>query len=106
MENSNTDMKAQIEKDVNSHKVLLFMKGNKQLPQCGFSARVVDILKNHNVEFETRDVLSNADLRQGIKEYSQWPTLPQLYIGGKFIGGCDIVTELDQNGELRELLAQ
>lgn len=99
------EMKSQIDKDVKSNKIVLYMKGNKQMPQCGFSARVVEILNNHKAEFETRDVLADNDLRQAIKEYSQWPTLPQLYIGGQFIGGCDIVTEMDQNGDLKSVLA-
>lgn len=80
------------------------MKGDKDMPRCGFSARVVDILNHYGVEFATRDVLKSEELRQAIKEYSDWPTLPQLYVNGEFIGGCDIVTELHQNGELKALL--
>lgn len=95
-----------IKKDIESNKVVLYMKGNKLMPQCGFSARVVDILTKLDTPFETRDVLQDDLLRQAIKEFSDWPTLPQLYINGEFIGGCDIVTELYQNGELKALLEQ
>ncbi|GAB5412161.1 MAG: Grx4 family monothiol glutaredoxin [Chlamydiales bacterium] len=95
-----------IEIDVKDYPVVLFMKGNKNLPMCGFSARVVDILKRSGVEFETRDVLQDEDLRAAIKEFSNWPTLPQLYIRGKFIGGCDIVEQLHASGELQDLLSQ
>ena len=80
------------------------MKGTKQMPLCGFSAKVVNLLKNLQIDFETRNVLEDDELREGIKAYSNWPTLPQLYIGGTFIGGCDIVTELYESGELKELL--
>ncbi|MDX8431437.1 MAG: Grx4 family monothiol glutaredoxin [Candidatus Algichlamydia australiensis] len=92
--------------DVKDFPVILYMKGNKNLPMCGFSARVVDILKRSGVAFETRDVLQDDTLRQAIKEFSNWPTLPQLYIRGKFIGGCDIVEQLHQTGELQDLLFQ
>lgn len=95
-----------IKEDVKKHPVILYMKGSKAMPLCGFSGRVVEILKDLNVEFETRDVLKNEELRQAIKEYSDWPTLPQLYINGEFIGGCDIVSELYENGELEKLLGQ
>ena len=97
-------MHKQIEADIEAHPVILFMKGNKETPLCGFSSRVVDILTDLGVDFETRDVLEDDDLRSAIKEFSDWPTLPQLYINGEFIGGCDIVTELHRTGELRELL--
>jgi len=90
--------------DIQKHPIVLYMKGNKSLPMCGFSARVAEVLKNSGVEFETRDVLQNEMLRQAIKEFSNWPTLPQLYINGKFIGGCDIVMQLHETGELKELL--
>jgi monothiol glutaredoxin len=85
---------------VSKNKVLLFMKGNKSFPQCGFSNQVVQILKKEGVEFETVNVLSDPDIRQGIKEFSNWPTIPQLYVNGKFVGGCDIVTEMHASGEL------
>lgn len=82
------------------------MKGTKDMPQCGFSAKVVQILNSHGVDFETVDVLADPEIRQGIKDYSNWPTLPQLYVGGKFIGGCDICVELDQTGELESILSE
>jgi monothiol glutaredoxin len=82
------------------------MKGTKQIPACGFSNAVVQILKKEAVPFETFNILSDPEVRQGLKEYSSWPTYPQLYVGGKFVGGCDIVTELHQKGELAKELAQ
>ncbi len=81
------------------------MKGNKQAPMCGFSAQVIQILTHLGAEFETKDVLSDEGLRQAIKEFSDWPTIPQLYINGEFIGGCDITTEMFQNGELKTLIS-
>ncbi|APR99651.1 Grx4 family monothiol glutaredoxin [Pajaroellobacter abortibovis] len=94
----------QIQTLIDSHPVLLFIKGTKTFPQCGFSARVVDILKKEGVPFETVNVLAAPEIREGIKEYSNWPTIPQLYVKGKFLGGCDIVTEMRQNGELSQEL--
>ncbi|QDH15798.1 Grx4 family monothiol glutaredoxin [Oecophyllibacter saccharovorans] len=91
---------------IDAHPVMLFMKGEKNAPQCGFSARVVQILTHLDVPFDTCNVLSNPELRQGIKDFSQWPTIPQLYVKGEFIGGCDIVTDMYQNGELEALLAE
>ncbi len=97
-------VRARIEELIKSSKVILFMKGTKQFPACGFSNAVVQILKKEGVPFETFNILADGDVRQGLKEYSSWPTYPQLYVDGRFIGGCDIVTELHQNGELaREL---
>lgn len=81
------------------------MKGTPDAPQCGFSMRVVGLLKSLCVDFGSFDILTDEDIRQGIKEYAQWPTLPQLYIGGKFIGGCDITEQLYASGELQKLLA-
>ncbi|HYD47614.1 MAG TPA: Grx4 family monothiol glutaredoxin [Terriglobales bacterium] len=98
------ETKQRIESLINSNNVLLFMKGDRQQPQCGFSARVVQMLDSIVPEYETIDVLSDANLRDGIKEYSSWPTIPQLYIKGEFIGGCDIVTDLFSSGELHEKL--
>jgi len=98
------DIQQEIKKDIETHPIILFMKGSKDLPLCGFSAQVVDILSRWAPEFETRDVLQDEVLREGIKAYSNWPTLPQLYIQGKFIGGCDIVMQLDSEGKLQELL--
>jgi monothiol glutaredoxin len=100
----NEDVMKSIENDIKNNKVMLYMKGNKLAPQCGFSAQVVQILNHLGAEFDTRDILQDEALRAGIKEFSDWPTLPQLYINGEFIGGCDIVTELFQNGELKTIL--
>jgi len=94
----------QIDDLVHSHHVMLFMKGNRQAPQCGFSATVIQILDSLTPEYETADVLSDAALRDGIKTYSAWPTIPQLYVEGEFIGGCDIIQELFDSGELHEKL--
>ncbi len=91
---------------VDKNPVMLFMKGDKQFPQCGFSARVVQILTHVGVDFETENVLGSPEMRQGIKDFSQWPTIPQLYVKGEFIGGCDIVTDMYQSGELESLLAE
>lgn len=93
-----------LDKAVKEHDVLLFMKGSPDAPQCGFSARVAGILKALEVDFSSADVLSNLDIREGIKLYSDWPTIPQLYVNGEFVGGCDIVSEMYENGELQELL--
>lgn len=98
------DKKKEIEKDIQTHPIILYMKGNRLMPQCGFSARVVHILEELGKPYETRNVLEDDELRQAIKEYSDWPTLPQLYIKGEFIGGCDIVTELYETGELEKLI--
>lgn len=96
----------QIQQLIETNPVMLFMKGDKLFPQCGFSARVVQILGHMGVEFETTNVLASAELRQGIKDFSQWPTVPQLYVKGEFIGGCDIVTDMFQSGELKSLLEE
>lgn len=93
-----------LEKLVNSQKVVLFMKGTRDFPMCGFSNTVVQILKNLNIPFEDVNILENELLRQGLKEYSNWPTFPQLYIGGEFFGGCDITLEAFQSGELQEVV--
>ena len=95
---------AEIKKTVEENKVVLYMKGTKDFPQCGFSATVVQILKNLNVNFVDINVLTNPEIREGIKEFSDWPTIPQLYIDGEFVGGCDIVKEMFQAQELQELL--
>lgn len=91
---------------IDANPVMLFMKGDKLFPQCGFSARVVQILSHLGVTFETSNVLESPEIRQGIKDFSQWPTVPQLYVKGEFIGGCDIVTDMYQNGELETLLSE
>ena len=94
-----------IKKQVTEHPVVLYMKGTPDFPQCGFSANVVNILKACGVEtMFTVDVLSNPEIRQGIKEYANWPTIPQLYVNGEFVGGSDILTEMYQSGELQKLL--
>lgn len=89
---------------VANNRVVLFMKGNKTFPQCGFSAAVIEVLKRHAVPFETVNVLQDQAVREGIKQFSSWPTIPQLYINGEFIGGCDIVREMDASGELADKL--
>jgi monothiol glutaredoxin len=96
------ELKAKLETLIQSNKIMVFMKGNKLMPQCGFSNNVVQILSTLGVPFETTDVLENADIRQGIKEYSNWPTIPQVYINGELIGGSDIMIELYQSGELQQ----
>jgi monothiol glutaredoxin len=98
------DIKNEIENMIKKDDVCLFMKGVPNAPQCGFSMAVANILKHLDVKFKGIDVLENENLRQGIKEFSDWPTIPQLYIKGEFIGGCDIVKEMFEKGELKELL--
>ncbi len=93
-----------IRNQVESNDVILFMKGTPQFPQCGFSGRVVQILDHLGVNFVGVNVLENGELREGIKSFSNWPTIPQLYIKGEFVGGCDIVTEMFQQGELKQHL--
>jgi monothiol glutaredoxin len=100
------DIQQRIKEQVATHPVVLYMKGNPQFPQCGFSANAVGILNALGVkELFTVDVLQDADIRQGIKDYANWPTIPQLYIKGEFVGGSDIMTEMYQSGELKQLLA-
>ncbi len=94
----------QIGKVVRENDVALFMKGTPDFPQCGFSQRVAAIVSSYDIPFAAVNVLLNEDVRQGIKDYSDWPTIPQLYIKGEFIGGCDIVSEMQESGELAELL--
>lgn len=93
-----------IKEQVSGNKVMLYMKGTPQFPQCGFSGQAVQVLKACNAEFGSFDVLSDESIRQGIKEFANWPTIPQLYINGEFIGGCDIMIELYQNGELQKMI--
>jgi monothiol glutaredoxin len=95
-----------IEQEVKETPVVLFMKGSPVFPQCGFSAAVVQILSQMGVKFKGIDVLSDPQIRQGIKEFSNWPTIPQLYVKGEFIGGCDIVREMYETGELQQLFEQ
>ncbi|MGK7903203.1 MAG: Grx4 family monothiol glutaredoxin [Hormoscilla sp.] len=98
------ELKAQIDAAIEQHKIFVFMKGTKMMPQCGFSNNVVQILNSLGVEYETFNVLENDAVRQGIKEYSSWPTIPQVYINGEFIGGSDVIAEMYQKGELQEEL--
>lgn len=93
-----------IQSSINSAPVMLYMKGNRQFPQCGFSARVVQILTHMGIDYQTTNVLEDAEIRDGIKRFSNWPTIPQLYVKGEFVGGCDIVTEMYQAGELESLM--
>lgn len=99
-----SEIEEKIKEDIKKHPVILFMKGSKLMPLCGFSGQVVQILSEYGVPFETRNVLDDDDLRQGIKTFSNWPTIPQLYVQEKFIGGCDIVMQLHQEGKLKEIL--
>jgi monothiol glutaredoxin len=93
-----------IEKEIKSHNVVLFVKGTPDAPQCGFSAATMALFKKLGAEFHTVDVIANPDIRAALPEYSKWPTFPQVFIGGKLIGGCDIVHEMHENGELEPLL--
>lgn len=97
-------LRTQISELVASHRVVLFMKGNRKMPQCGFSSQVVQILNKLLPNYETVDVLDSPELRDGIKEFSRWPTIPQLYVGGQFIGGCDIVREMNASGDLQKII--
>jgi monothiol glutaredoxin len=99
-----SSVRERIENTVAAKKVVLFMKGNKNFPQCGFSAQVVSILKQKSVDFLDVNILTDQDLRQGLKEFSNWPTFPQLYVDGKLVGGCDIVTGMNESGELDQVL--
>ena len=96
------DINAIIEKNNKEASVVLYMKGDPTFPQCGFSSTVVQILKHIGVEFKSHDVLQDENLREGIKSYSNWPTIPQLYVNGEFVGGCDIIREMFESGELKE----
>lgn len=95
---------ATIKNDIDNNQVFLFMKGTPEAPQCGFSAQVVHVLKSYNVNFGSRNVLEDWDIREGIKKFTNWPTIPQLYVNGKFVGGCDIITEMHRKGELANVL--
>jgi len=102
-ENIDIDITMNIKNEIKSNDVLLFMKGTPAFPMCGFSASVVQILNNMDVKFNSINVLDNEKMREGIKNYSNWPTIPQLYVKEEFIGGCDIVKEMNDSGELLEL---
>ena len=95
-----TDAKTQIDETVKSNDVVLYMKGTKEMPQCGFSSRVAGVLNYMGVDYTDVNVLADEEIRQGIKDYSDWPTIPQLYVKGEFVGGCDIITEMTLSGEL------
>ena len=97
-----SDLRSRIEQLINSHSIMVFMKGTKLMPQCGFSNNVVQILNALGIHFETFDVLSDMEIREGIKEYSNWPTIPQVYLKGEFLGGSDILVEMYNSGELRD----
>ena len=99
-----TQIKQKIQKLIDSSPVMVFMKGNKLMPQCGFSNNVVQILNSLGIEYSTFDVLSDFEVREGIKEYSNWPTIPQVYVKGEFIGGSDILISMYNSGELKEKL--
>jgi monothiol glutaredoxin len=98
------DINTEIKSKIDTNKVMLFMKGTPQRPQCGFSAAVIEVLNSMNVPYGTVNVLEDSEIREGIKAFSNWPTIPQLYVGGQFVGGCDIVREMYGKGELEPLV--
>lgn len=98
-----TDVKSDIQAMIDGNEVVLFMKGTKEMPQCGFSSRVAGVLNYMGVTYRDVNVLADDSVRQGIKEFSEWPTIPQLYVKGEFVGGCDIITEMTLSGELDQL---
>jgi monothiol glutaredoxin len=102
--NTPPEVAKQITDDLSRHKIMLYVKGNREMPQCGFSKAVIDVFDFLQVPYETRDVLSDPNLRDGIKQFTQWPTIPQVFIEGKFVGGCDIVRDLFQKGELEKMV--
>jgi monothiol glutaredoxin len=101
-----TDSATKIKETIDANTVVLFMKGTKEMPQCGFSSRVAGVLNYMGVEFSDVNVLADEGIRQGIKDFSDWPTIPQLYVKGEFVGGCDIITEMTLSGELDTLFEQ
>lgn len=101
---SDQDVLQSIDRDVKSNKIILFVKGTKTMPQCGFSAQTIGIFNKLGKPFETRDILANPELRRLVPSYSDWPTFPQVFINGQFIGGCDICTDLFEQGELQKLV--
>ena len=101
-----SDVNEKIKKTIKENKVVLYMKGNKSMPQCGFSSKVAGVLNYIGVEYEDINVLADEVVRQGIKDFSDWPTIPQLYVEGEFIGGCDIITEMALSGELDSLFEE
>lgn len=101
-----SEVNTRIRDMIDSNDVVLFMKGTKEMPQCGFSSRVAGVLNYMGITYQDVNVLADADIRQGIKDFSDWPTIPQLYVKGEFVGGCDIITEMTLSGELDQLLEQ
>ena len=101
-----TDAKTRIDDTVKANDVVLYMKGTKAMPQCGFSSRVAGVLNYIGIDYADVNVLADDEIRQGIKDYSDWPTIPQLYVKGEFVGGCDIITEMTLSGELDQLFAK
>ncbi|MCX6103401.1 MAG: Grx4 family monothiol glutaredoxin [Proteobacteria bacterium] len=99
-----SEVQKTIADDIKKHKILMYVKGNKGNPMCGFSKMVMDIFFDLGADFETRDVLSDPEVRDGVKEFTQWPTIPQIFINGEFIGGCDIVRDLYTSGELKKMV--
>lgn len=98
------EIKQKIENNIKANRIYLYMKGTPDFPQCGFSAQVISVLNEYDVKFETFNIFDDEEIREGIKEYSDWPTIPQLYVDGEFIGGCDVITELHGSGELAKTL--
>jgi monothiol glutaredoxin len=98
------DLRKTIEEQIKKDRIVIYMKGNPQMPQCGFSAAVIQAVSKYGKPFRSYDILQDEMLRQGIKEFSNWPTIPQVYINGKFVGGCDIVMDLEKKGELENML--
>ena len=101
-----SDIETRIQGLIDANPVFLFMKGTPEFPQCGFSATVISILDHLGVDYGSANILEDADLRQGVKSFSNWPTIPQLYVKGEFLGGCDIAKEMFQSGELKQLLEE
>jgi monothiol glutaredoxin len=101
---ANSDVLAKIDEQVKKHKIIVYMKGTPSFPMCGFSAATIEVLDSYNVPYESVNVLEDPVIREGIKRYSNWPTIPQVYINGEFVGGCDIVREMHANGELEPLI--
>ncbi|MEE2859108.1 MAG: Grx4 family monothiol glutaredoxin [Candidatus Neomarinimicrobiota bacterium] len=97
-------LKDKIIQDINNEAVILYMKGTKERPMCGFSARVVNILNSHSIIYQDVNILEDPEIRKSLSEYSNWPTIPQLFVKGELIGGCDIVMELENNGQLKDIL--
>ena len=98
------DIQQTIQQQIDSYPIVLYMKGSKNFPMCGFSGQVVSVLKQLGLDYKDYNVLEDAELREGIKKFSDWPTIPQLYVSGEFIGGCDIILEMHQQGELTKIL--